>query len=105
DATHEVYSTLERLRLEKDDPVIVTKSQLKGSLGIIASVDVNASIATVSLFDYPEPVTLPVADLRKNLSIGDLVQVVDGVEQGKIGWIIALTDGEVTVWDHSTSQE
>ncbi|KAG6829201.1 hypothetical protein H0H92_005330 [Tricholoma furcatifolium] len=104
DAVRELSTTLERLRLQEGDPVVITKGELKGRVGLITSLDQDAAVAILILVEF-ENVTVPCAHLRKYLNIGDYVEVVDGSEKGTIGWVTAVTDGQLTLWNHHTFKE
>ncbi|KAG6810076.1 hypothetical protein H0H92_013394 [Tricholoma furcatifolium] len=104
EAVRELSTTLERLRLQQEDPVIITQGELKGRVGVITSVEQDAAVATLTLAEL-ENVLVPCAHLRKHINIGDHVKVVDGSAKGTIAWVTAVSDDQLTLWDHHISKE
>ncbi|KAG6849243.1 hypothetical protein H0H93_010125 [Arthromyces matolae] len=104
-AVLDMYAKLEELRLERDDPVKVVQGQLKGSVGVIRSLDEDRSLATIVVQDTVGEVVLPTQYLRKHLSVGDQVGVVDGIHKGSVGWVTALLEKNLVIWDDRAQQE
>ncbi|KAG6805355.1 hypothetical protein H0H92_015746, partial [Tricholoma furcatifolium] len=94
---------LDALRFSVDDPVKVIQGQAAGAIGRIAEVDHGRSIATVEVLDG-SMLEINTASLRKNLSVGDEVSVVDGMYQGFIGWIVGINAQGVNLFNDTTGE-
>ncbi|KAG6821640.1 hypothetical protein H0H92_001709, partial [Tricholoma furcatifolium] len=91
------------MRFSVEDPVKVIQGQAAGAIGRIVEVDHQQSIATVEVLDGPS-LEINTASLRKNLSVGDEVSVVDGIHQGFIGWIVGISVQGVILFNDSTGE-
>ncbi|KAF8068625.1 hypothetical protein FPV67DRAFT_1668701 [Lyophyllum atratum] len=88
-------------RLQVGDSVKVVAGQAKGALGVVEDIlneNVVVALGTISQ-------TLPILALRKFIRIGDEVQVTVGPHAGFEGWVVALIEDSVLIYDHKTSKE
>ncbi|KAG6808681.1 hypothetical protein H0H92_003266 [Tricholoma furcatifolium] len=94
---------LDALRLQSGDPVKVIDGDTRGAVGHVMDIDASRSQATVALLDGPM-VDISLNILRKTLSIGDSVCVVEGNYAGFTGWIVSITANTVHVFDDRTGE-
>ncbi|KAG6806744.1 hypothetical protein H0H92_010158, partial [Tricholoma furcatifolium] len=94
---------LDALRLQSGDPVKVIEGDTRGAVGHVVDVDANLSRATIALLEGPT-VDVSLDVLRKTLSIGDSVCVVEGNHAGFTGWIVSITVNTVHVFDDRTGE-
>ncbi|KAG6836093.1 hypothetical protein H0H93_011474 [Arthromyces matolae] len=81
---------LEVLRLNIGDRVKMVRGQLCGRVGVITMLE--ESMASVHMEDSSEIITMPHIYCRKDIQVGDAVQIVDGPYKGTLGWIVGIED-------------
>ncbi|KAG6809403.1 hypothetical protein H0H92_000398 [Tricholoma furcatifolium] len=94
---------LSMLRVQVDDPIKITAGQAQGAVGRVVNVQQEASIASVELADGVV-VDIVLKDLRKLLTVGDEVCVVEGLHVGFTGWVVCIEDGKVHLFDDRTGE-
>ncbi|KAG6809072.1 hypothetical protein H0H92_001705, partial [Tricholoma furcatifolium] len=94
---------LSMLRVQVDDPIKITAGQAHGAVGRVVHVQQEASIASVELADGVV-VDIALKDLRKLLTVGDEVCVVEGLHVGFTGWVVCIEDGKVHLFDDRTGE-
>ncbi|KAG6848172.1 hypothetical protein H0H93_002702 [Arthromyces matolae] len=98
-AVQAASTELEVLCLNIGDRVKVITGQLYGSVGLIIMLEDSTGMASVRIQDITDAVTIPRIYLRKELRIGDAVQVVDGVHAGTVAWVTKIEDNHLTLLD------
>lgn len=96
-------SLAEVQRLKPGDNVVVTSGQSQGCLGTI--FDISGNEATVDLVYKTTRETIELHRLRKNVMVGDYVQVVAGPENGKNGWVVSMSNQSLQIYDHDSGME
>ncbi|KAG6807278.1 hypothetical protein H0H92_008149, partial [Tricholoma furcatifolium] len=94
---------LDALRLQSGDPVKIIDGDTRGAIGHVIDIDANLSRATIALLEGPA-VDVSLDVLRKTLSVGDSVCVVEGNYAGFTGWIVSITVNTVHLFDDRTGE-
>lgn len=101
-----MYATFDRLRkneLEHGNKVKIITGDRTGSMAVILEIEDDA--ANVILSKTHEKLTLDIAQIRKYVSIGDKVKVTAGPHAQFTGWVVAIANNEVQVYNHDTCEE
>ncbi|KAG6825882.1 hypothetical protein H0H92_002015 [Tricholoma furcatifolium] len=83
--------------------VIVSTEELLDAMRFCAEDPVKVVRVRLQVLDGPS-LEINTAWLRKHLSIADEVSVVDGIHQGFIGWIVAISTQGVNLFNHATGE-
>ena len=89
--------------LEAGDRVKVIDGQQVGSVGCIVTITRN--FAVIELDGANVSLEVHLKSLRRRIVIGDTVRVEVGVDQGKWGSVIEVSDDEVTILSPNAAQE
>ncbi|KAG6822667.1 hypothetical protein H0H92_013008, partial [Tricholoma furcatifolium] len=91
------------IRVQVDDPVKVIAGDADGAVGRVIHVQQDLCIASVELA-AGVVADISLKELRKLLSVGDEVFVVDGLHVGFTGWVVCIADGKAHLFDDRTGE-
>ncbi|KAG5648639.1 hypothetical protein H0H81_006942 [Sphagnurus paluster] len=100
---HHFRELAEAQRLKPGDYVVVADGQSKGCLGTVHSISGNEAV--VDLEGETAQETVALRQLRKNVVVGDHVQIVAGPEAGKYGWVVSISGQSLEIYDQDGAKE
>ena len=89
--------------LQIGDEVKITHRDLRRLFGKIVDITVNE--ANIFLMMQDVTTTVPFAALQKYLKVGDEVCILEGDNQGVMGWVVNQDDNYVCVFNDRTGAE
>lgn len=95
---------LQSAKLQVGDSVKILDGSYRNLVGEVTDID-NAESATVQLSTIRSCVVLPVITLRKTIVIGDDVKVTSGPHKDFTGWVVAIKEHDVQIFNHYMCDE
>lgn len=90
-------------KLFKGDSVRVVAGEQKGLAGIIDSIE--GDVVNLQTPEFPEPLSVNKADVRKVFRVGEHIKVASGPKAGYAGFIARVDGDVITVFTDSTREE
>ncbi|KAG6904578.1 hypothetical protein DXG01_008889, partial [Tephrocybe rancida] len=89
--------------LQEGDLVMVHRGEMQGGVGRVTQVDVDGNEVLVHFESSNVETFIHTSNLHKSIKLRDHVSVVEGNNNGRVGWVVSRNAaGELALWDDAT---